>query len=91
MNSPLTKSTTSTGITSVPSADLSDAKKKIVRFGRGEGKSMEDETGWSELPIMDSGNETGKTSSMIAQEWLKVLSILDMVHPLPTPSCVAVG
>ena len=43
--------------------DLSEAKKKIVRFGRGEGRSMEDDSGWSEPQIKDSGIDTGLSSS----------------------------
>ena len=56
---------------------MSEAKKKIVRFGRGEGKSMEDESGWSEPQIKDSGIDTGMSSSSqtLNEEWLKVLFV----------------
>lgn len=58
-----------------PSAEYTDAKKKIVRFGRGEGKSMEEDSGWSEPLVKDSGIDTGLSSSSqtICEEWCKVL------------------
>ena len=49
----------------LPSAyppDWSEAKRKIVRFGRGEGKSMEEESGWSE-PHMRGWAEPSKLVS----------------------------
>jgi hypothetical protein len=54
---------------------MSDAKKKIVRFGRGEGQSMEDESGWSEPQVKDSGIDTGLSSSSqtINEEQMKVI------------------
>ncbi|XP_071804300.1 regulating synaptic membrane exocytosis protein 2-like isoform X2 [Asterias amurensis] len=42
----------------------SSAKKKIVRFGRGEGRSMEEDTEWSEPQIKDSGVDTGSSTTL---------------------------
>lgn len=51
-----------------------DKQSKLVRFGRGEGQSMEDESGWSEPLIKDSGIDTGFSSSSqtLNEELLKV-------------------
>ena len=56
-------------------SDLSEAKKKMVRFGRGEGASMEEDTGWSEGPVKDSGIDTGLSSSnqTLNDDLLKVI------------------
>ena len=54
---------------------MSDGKKKIVRFGRGEDRhSMEDDCGWSEHHVKDSGIDTGLSSSSqtINEDSLKV-------------------
>ena len=42
----------------------SSAKKKIVRFGRGEGRSMEEDPEWSEPQIKDSGVDTGSSTTL---------------------------
>ena len=51
-----------TGFPSAYPPDWSEAKRKIVRFGRGEGKSMEEESGWSE-PHMRGWAEPSKLVS----------------------------
>ncbi|XP_022091190.1 regulating synaptic membrane exocytosis protein 2-like isoform X3 [Acanthaster planci] len=43
---------------------LSAAKKKIVRFGQGEGRSMEEDPEWSEPQIKDSGVDTGSSTTL---------------------------
>ena len=43
---------------------ISAAKKKIVRFGRGEGRSMEEDPEWSEPQIKDSGVDTGSSTTL---------------------------
>ena len=58
--------------------DLTDAQKRMIRFGRGEGKSMEDESGWSE-PVnpasRDPGPYGGPGSSVSGvEQWLKVVN-----------------
>ncbi|CAH1774588.1 unnamed protein product [Owenia fusiformis] len=52
---------------------LSEAKRKMVRFGCGEGRSMEEDTGWSEPTVKDSGIDTGLSSSnqTLNDDWLK--------------------
>ncbi len=64
---------------------MSEAKKKIVRFGRGEGKSMEEECGWSEPQIKDSGIDTGMSSSSqtLNDDWLKVLGAAPSLLTIP--------
>ena len=52
-------SSSHTGFPSAYPPDWSEAKRKIVRFGRGEGKSMEEESGWSE-PHMRGWAEPSK-------------------------------
>ena len=52
--------------------------RKLVRFGAGEGHSMEDDSGWSEhtTSIKDSGIDTGLSSSSqtLCEEAYKVYS-----------------
>lgn len=55
-------SSSHTGFPSAYPPDWSEAKRKIVRFGRGEGKSMEEESGWSE-PHMRGWAEPSKLVS----------------------------
>ena len=55
-------SSSHTGFPSAYPPDWSEAKRKIVRFGRGEGKSMEEESGWSE-PHMRGWAEPNKLVS----------------------------
>ena len=59
-------------------ANVDDAKRKIVRFGRGEGRSMEEDCGWSEAQLSgakDSGIDTGLSSSghTLNEDWRKVI------------------
>ena len=51
-----------TGFPSAYPPDWSEAKRKIVRLGRGEGRSMEEESGWSE-PHVRGWAEPGKLVS----------------------------
>ena len=65
--------------------DMSDAQKRMIRFGQGEGKSMEDDSGWSE-PVnpacRDSGRDSGPyggsepPSLSGGDQWFKVVRLL---------------
>ncbi|XP_006816755.2 regulating synaptic membrane exocytosis protein 2-like [Saccoglossus kowalevskii] len=45
-------------------SEMSAAKKKIVRFGRGEGRSMDEDLEWSEPLIKDSGVDTSSSTTL---------------------------
>ena len=43
---------------------ISASKKKIVRFGQGEGRSLEEDAEWSEPQVKDSGVDTGSSTTL---------------------------
>ncbi|XP_070533508.1 regulating synaptic membrane exocytosis protein 2-like isoform X5 [Ptychodera flava] len=45
-------------------SEMTAAKKKIVRFGRGEGRSMDEDLEWSEPQIKDSGVDTSSSTTL---------------------------
>ncbi|XP_077990768.1 regulating synaptic membrane exocytosis protein 2-like [Glandiceps talaboti] len=45
-------------------SEMTAAKKKIVRFGRGEGRSMDEDLEWSEPQIKDSGVDTSSNTTL---------------------------
>lgn len=45
-------------------SEISASKKKIVRFGQGEGRSLEEDAEWSEPQVKDSGVDTGSSTTL---------------------------
>lgn len=45
-------------------SEISTSKKKIVRFGQGEGRSLEEDAEWSEPQVKDSGVDTGSSTTL---------------------------
>ena len=75
-------------------SEISASKKKIVRFGQGEGRSLEEDAEWSEPQVKDSGVDTGSSTTLNEEHNLasKVRIFMSNAHASfwqPTQRCLS--